>query len=86
MNTVGQIEKRRDGMGDPGPGQVMGKPSSGQFDVLKTQLALVLQLLLQLLNVLTRFDRSRADHSTPNSVQAGFFRGVLSGLGHGNAV
>jgi hypothetical protein len=49
----------------------MGKTSSGQFDMLKTQLVLVFQLLLQLLNPLPRF------HSAPNSLQAGFFTGDL---------
>ena len=64
----------------------MGKTSSGQFDMLKTQLALVLQLLLQLLDALPSFHSGRAGHSAPNSLQAGFFTDVLRGLGHGRAI
>lgn len=64
----------------------MGKTLSCQFDMPKTQLALVLQLLLQLLDALSRFNSGRAGHSAPNSLQAGFFTDVLRGLGHGRAV
>jgi hypothetical protein len=64
----------------------IGKPSSGQFDMLKTQLAWVFQLLLQLLDALSRFHCGRAGHSAPHSLQAGFFAGVLRGLGHGRTV
>jgi hypothetical protein len=59
--------------------------SSGQLDMLKTQIALVLQFLLKPLDILTRLYSGRADHGPPDSGQAGFFTGILSGFEHGRA-
>ena len=51
--------------------------------MLKPQLVLVLQLLLEPLDVLTRFNSGRAGNGPPDGLQAGFFAVGWGGFKHG---
>ena len=53
-----------------------------QFEMGKPMFGWLFELLLQLLDALAGFHRSRAGHSTPQGSQAGRFAIVLCRLGH----